>query len=144
MFRQFLERLRMNLLRFMAGRCGIDQLNFCLVVMSLVINLITSLLFRHPVAYMILRLISLALSFWFLFRFLSRNTSKRWAENQKFLVYFNRVRGEAEEAKVRFRNRKVYLYCRCPKCGQKIRLPRGRGKIMARCPKCQQEFERRT
>ena len=144
MFRQFLEQLRIGLVRFMAGRCGVDQLNTCLVLASLVINLMGSLMVRHPVPYTILRLISIALSFWFLFRFLSRNTSKRWAENQKFLVYFSRVQGEAREAKVRFQNRKVYLYCRCPKCGQKIRLPRGRGKIMARCPKCQQEFERRT
>mgnify|MGYP001122250664 CR=1 FL=1 len=33
---------------------------------------------------------------------------------------------------------------KCPGCGQKIRVPRGRGKIAIRCPKCNREFIRRS
>lgn len=40
--------------------------------------------------------------------------------------------------------RKEYKIYKCPKCGQKIRVPRHKGKIAIRCRKCGEEFIRKT
>ena len=37
----------------------------------------------------------------------------------------------------------THLY-RCPSCGQKVRVPRGKGRISIHCPKCQRDFIKRT
>ena len=33
---------------------------------------------------------------------------------------------------------------KCPNCGQKIRVPRHKGKICIKCPKCRIEFVKKT
>ncbi len=38
-------------------------------------------------------------------------------------------------------NYKIY---KCPKCRQKLRVPRGKGKIRISCRRCQYEFIRKT
>ena len=37
-----------------------------------------------------------------------------------------------------------YKIVKCPKCKQKLRLPRGRGKIVVTCKKCSYEFKMKT
>lgn len=39
---------------------------------------------------------------------------------------------------------KIYKYFECPKCAQKIRVPKGHGKIEITCPKCGEKFIKRT
>lgn len=41
-------------------------------------------------------------------------------------------------------SKKNYKIVKCPKCGQKLRLPRGKGKIIVTCKKCSNEFKIRT
>ena len=78
------------------------------------------------------------------FRILSRNTRKRYAENLKYLSYQNRVTTWLGKYQVRFKQRKDYHYYRCPKCGQQLRVPRGRGKISITCPKCGNQFIKKS
>ncbi|SHE41271.1 hypothetical protein [Clostridium fallax] len=40
--------------------------------------------------------------------------------------------------------KKNYKIVKCPKCGQKLRLPRGKGKIIVTCKKCSYEFKMKT
>lgn len=47
------------------------------------------------------------------------------------------VRSEANE-------RRHFKITRCPKCSQKLRLPRHKGRIVVTCPKCCENFKFRT
>ncbi|MBU3129606.1 hypothetical protein [Clostridium tagluense] len=44
----------------------------------------------------------------------------------------------------RLKERRKYIVTICPKCGQKLRLPKGKGKIIVTCSKCCSEFRLKT
>ena len=46
--------------------------------------------------------------------------------------------------RTRFKERNTYKYFRCPQCKQKLRAPRGRGKIQVTCQKCHHVFQTKT
>ena len=73
-------------------------------------------------------------------RMFSRNLTKRYAENQKYLAVENKVRHFFGQKKYIQQQRKDYHIYSCPNCKQKIRIPKGKGKVSVRCPKCGTEF----
>ena len=77
-------------------------------------------------------------------RMFSKDLSKRSAENQWYLKKEMKVRGWWQRKKKAIAGRKEYKIYKCPKCGQKIRVPRHKGKIAIRCRKCGEEFIRKT
>ena len=113
--------------RFMSGRYGFDQLGGFLCIASFILVIVGA--WVSPVLYW-LGLILLIYSY---FRVLSRNRSKRYAENLKYLTLQNKVVDWANRYILRFKQRKQYRYFRCPQCGQQLRVPRGRGKISITC-----------
>ncbi len=50
----------------------------------------------------------------------------------------------AERRKAQRQDKKYYKYFNCPNCNQKVRVPKGRGKIEITCPKCRTSFIRKT
>ena len=77
---------------------------------------------------------------WTYYRILSRQFQSRAAENRKYLDLKNRFIGNFRGAGFLRKDFKTHHIYRCPSCGQKIRIPRGKGKIMITCPKCKNEF----
>lgn len=66
---------------------------------------------------------------------------KRQAEAEE--VERNR-QAEAQKKAQAKADAKTYKYFACPNCSQKIRVPKGHGKIEITCPKCGEKFIKRT
>ena len=124
--------------RFMSGRYGFDQFGGFLCIVSFILVIIGA--WVSPVLYWL----GLVLLIYSYFRVLSRNRSKRYSENLKYLSVQNKVVDWANRYILRFKQRKQYRYFRCPQCGQQLRVPRGRGKISITCPKCRNQFIKKS
>ena len=122
--------------RFMYGRYGMDQLSRNLSLICLVL-LIVTMFVRNNVIYMI-ALVGIVYTY---FRVFSRNISRRSEENEKYLRFHYKVVGKLNKIKFRITDSKTHRIFRC---SQKIRVPRGKGKISIKCPKCRIEFIKKT
>lgn len=78
------------------------------------------------------------------FRIFSRNIQKRYGENQRFLARTAKLRQRFQKEKSLMAERKTNHIYTCPGCGQKIRIPKGKGKIEIDCPKCHTKFVKRS
>lgn len=152
--------MRSRFQRFFIGRNGLDQLAKASLILSMIFLLITSIT-RNPILY----LITLLLLAYAYFRMMSKNVNKRLYENQKFMTVMNKIIGFFKGfkdigwktrafftefgRKIRYGRKqdaesKAYRIYKCPECKQKVRVPRGRGKIEITCPKCRTAFIKRT
>ena len=130
--------MKEKLYRFMMGRYGNDQFNRFLMILAMICFILS--LFRVPGVY----LIGLLCLIYAYFRMLSRNTYKRSLENNKYLQYEYKVNRWFAGVKRNMQQRKTHHIYKCPSCRQKIRIPRGKGKIEIRCPKCGQTFMKKS
>ena len=128
-----------KMMQFMQGRYGADQMGQMLSAVSMVFLIIS--LFSRNRAWFLLAVIGIVYNY---FRMFSKNISKRYAENQKYLKMTAGIRRRLASWKSQLAQRKIYHIYRCPGCKQKIRVPRGRGKIEIRCPKCNTRFVKKS
>lgn len=128
-----------KMMQFMQGRYGADQMGQMLSAVSMVFLIIS--LFSRNQAWFLLAVIGIVYNY---FRMFSKNISKRYAENQKYLEMTAGIRRKLASWKAQLAQRKIYHIYRCPGCKQKIRVPRGRGKIEIRCPKCNTRFVKKS
>ena len=127
-----------KLREFMVGRYGNDVLNTVLFATGAFLSLVMSL-FRVPFG----GLISLIPYGFAIYRMLSRNYTKRSAENAKFLDLSAPWRAFLMKKFRQFQD-KDHRYYSCPRCHNTLRVPKGRGKIKITCPHCSKEFIKRT
>lgn len=119
----------------MTGRYGVDDLGKATLIGAIVL-LVLAMLFGSSA----LNLVALVLIVYGYYRILSRNISARYEENQKYLQLRARIAG-SWKGQGGDRSMKIF---RCPTCGQKVRVPRGKGRISIHCPKCNTDFIKRT
>lgn len=157
-----MSKLGAWLVNFMRGRYGFDQLGQALSV-GVVVLWIFSILFGMLSNFLgywtawvstVLNWIGLVLLVLMVWRMLSRNVEKRQAEND---AYLQRKAQRAERRrsgskdihshgnanKNRNANKNAngnsgqqYKYLDCAFCGQKMRVPSGKGKVAVKCPSC--------
>uniref|UniRef100_UPI0040579E2D hypothetical protein n=1 Tax=Agathobacter sp. TaxID=2021311 RepID=UPI0040579E2D len=131
--------MKEKFMRFMQGRNGMDELAVTLnwaAVICLVISILTK--------WDIFCWLGVGAMIYMYFRAFSKNIPKRYAENQKF-------RNLRYDAAIKWNNKKkelaqskIYRFYRCPICNQKVRVPKGRGRICITCPKCRAEFVKKS
>ena len=137
--------------KFLAGRYGMDNLTLVLVFLSVV------LLNLEYVWIAGVGLLSYSI-----FRMASRNIGKRKQELQGFERVMSGLRKlltPVSEAvakglmslyktsinyKTRLQQRKNFVFVKCTKCKNILRLPRNKGKLLATCPVCKSEFTMKT
>lgn len=132
-------RMRERMQGFMAGRYGTDQLSKLILWISLAC-LAVSMFTRLNVFY----ILGLVLLIYTYYRMFSRNVAKRYAENQKYLNWRYGFAVRRNKRKVHWEQRKIYRFYKCPQCRQKVRVPKGKGKVAITCPKCWMEFVRKS
>lgn len=125
-----MSSLKEKMYRFMQGRYGMDDLGRFSMIVILVL-MVLSMIFQSS----LMNLLVCAGLVYVYYRAFSRNISKRYGENQKFLEFKNQLRSR--------RTSTVRVF-KCPTCGQKVRVPKGKGKISIHCPKCNTDFIKRT
>ncbi|SFI19097.1 zinc finger domain-containing protein, LSD1 subclass [Pseudobutyrivibrio sp. OR37] len=137
---------RYRMAKFFSGRTGVDALGRAVTWLALILMLLTMI--THSNICYLLAMACLLYSFW---RMLSKNYQKRYYENAKFLEKTAGIRRKLSvlsaklmaffnKAKADYNQRKVYAIFKCPSCKQKLRAPKGRGKIQVTCSKCHTVF----
>ncbi len=131
--------MRERFTRFMMGRYGTDEFSKFLLGAAVVL-MVLNLFLRFG----LLNTLVLVLLIYVYFRMFSRNVQKRYQENMKYLQIKGRITSFFQKEKRMAGDRKVNHIYKCPNCKQKIRVPRGKGKICITCPKCRTEFTKKS
>ena len=116
--------MREKFARFMAGRYGMDSLGRFTMALTLIFIIMNYFTRNRMVP--LLAWAGIILTY---YRMFSRNTYKRSAENQRFLHHTAKLR---------------HWFYKCPSCKQKIRIPKGKGRVEIRCPKCSATFIKKS
>ena len=131
--------------KFMQGRYGVDDLSRFTMGVALVLIILAMFanIFSRTVGST-LDILGVAAIVYAYIRIFSRNIQQRYAENQKFLQRTSKFRFRFNKEKDLMKQRKTHHIYSCPGCGQKIRIPKGKGKIEIECPKCHTKFVKRS
>ena len=129
----------------MQGRYGVDDLSRFTMGVALVLIILAMFanIFSRTVGST-LDILGVAAIVYAYIRIFSRNIQQRYAENQKFLQMTSKFRFRFNKEMDLMKQRKTHHIYSCPGCGQKIRIPKGKGKIEIECPKCHTKFVKRS
>lgn len=131
--------MREKFARFMMGRNGVDELARFESIFVWILLLVS--IFSRM---WIFDLLAMALIVHMYFRILSRDVSKRYEENQKYVNFRYNTVVKWDKKKKRIAQRRNYRFYKCPMCRQEVRVPKGHGKIQITCPKCRETFIKRS
>lgn len=128
-------RLKERFQRFMYGRYGMDGFGNFIIWTALALIILSW--FWGGVVLNTLAMLLLVYGY---FRMFSRNTQKRYQENCVYYRYVNKVKDFFKRQKSYVQQRKTHHIYKCPQCKQKIRIPKGKGKVAITCRRCGTEF----
>ena len=150
---------------FQQQQRGLDDLNRAMMITALVLTIL-GMFFAQLGGWLrfVFTGLGAVLLIMMVLRMTSKNTAKRYQENMKYLTvvtavkeWFRRTfRSKAPGAQAGGRRTKraqknptwsemkQYKYFICPQCTQRLRVPRGKGKIRVTCTNCGNVFETRS
>lgn len=145
LWQKYLTMIRQDIREGMSKRNGLDELNNLLMLLGFVFVVI-ALLSQN----WIFTLIGAAFIVICYLRVFSKKKDKRKKENAFYMKYMGNIVRKCEHLKLCFRMKvksiqdSEYVYFVCKKCGQVIRIPKGKNKVSIRCPMCNETFIKRT
>lgn len=125
--------------RMMAGRYGVDQLSNAIFILSIIV-ILASILLENS----ILNTVGIVMLLVGYLRMFSRNINSRYTENQKFTNFYKSIFSKYIGYNRQLGSMWKYKYFKCPNCNQRLRVPKGKGRLNVKCPKCKNSFVRRT
>lgn len=133
-----MNNLKTNVLEWMKGRYGTDDLNGTLLAAAVLLTVIGIVFNQGWMSYL-----SLGLLIYLNYRSLSKDTARRAAENQAYLRATEVPRRRIKALFLSLKD-KEHSYHLCPKCHKICRVPKGKGKIDVHCPDCGTTFEAKS
>lgn len=140
-------------MNFLQGTYGFDLLSLVLILLSSILNIFDYTRFIGSIIFI-----------YAVYRAFSKKIYKRKNEYNIFFTYTNKLLkkfGKSipynlpiydlnnfyiiyENLKNKYIQFRKFKITKCPNCNQKLRLPRGKGKIVVTCKKCSTKFDFRT
>ena len=146
----------------MRPKLHLDELNKALLITAGVCYLLSFVLNRYAGLNTLLRLLFAASLVFLGIRLFAGHPEKRNVENMKFLAGVTAVKeffqkpfrtggssqrtasassgGILDKWKQQWHEYRTYRFLICPQCSQRLRVPRGKGKIKVTCTKCRNQF----
>lgn len=140
------------------GRYGMDKLNRALSIAAICFAVPTIFIPPEHAARAVLNGISLLLVALAVLRMFSRNFDARRRELLKYeelarrvkailngTIYAKPVNGKQKKSRrSTFEEYRRYKHLTCRQCGQKLRVPRGKGRLRVTCTRCGNKFEAKS
>ncbi len=138
-----------------------DELNKVLFFAAVALLLLAMVFNAYPAPATALRLLAVLCAVFLAVRMFSKNEQRRFNENQRFMtavtavqtffrnLFSGQKRSKASSARETgtdggFRQTweeyKTYRFLICPQCSQRLRVPKGKGKIRVTCTNCGNKF----
>lgn len=128
-----------RLMEWLRGRQGPDDLAVFSVNLAIVIVLVNVFARTGWLGWVGLALVAYAM-----FRIQSRNLGARARENEAFLRALGPARPWVQNPRAAWAELRAYKHVCCSSCRQRVRVPRGKGRLRVTCPRCKTKFEVRS
>lgn len=135
--RNWLEKIGLRIEGWMIGRYGLDELNYFLICISMLLIFVSP--FVPECSY-----IALILSGYSIYRCYSKNIARRYQERDAYIRLAEKPLQWLRLQQRKWQDRKTYRYFTCKACGTIFRVPKGKGKIEVTCPKCRDKRIRKS
>ena len=126
-------------------RYGLDGYNVFLLILAAALMIIGVITSREKYFGVLLMGVALYFAVKAFLRFMSKDSDKCRAQNDKFLSFGRYILNVLFVRPFRaIKEGKKYRFLICPSCSTLMRLPKGEGHIEVKCPVCGKKFVAKT
>lgn len=143
-------------------RRALDELGRTLLITGIVCTIAGTLLFRYGTwPRWVLSILAAAVLIFCVIRMLARDQTRCYRQNMRFLTvctavrdFFRRLfrrrpytpthRARKARKNPTWSEIRQYKYFICPQCAQRLRVPRGKGRLRVTCTRCGHVFETKS
>lgn len=137
--KEWFNKIGEKISRWMSSRYGFDDLSKALSIAAII------LMFLGYLPHMQwLSILTWTLLIWSIVRGMSKNTSKRQDELNRYYGLSKKITDKFSLWKTIWKERKTHVFFKCKNCGAVLRVPKGRGEIIVTCPKCKNKIDKKT